>query len=158
MPVVHYWNEEGGYLYAGEMREGDRLASSDEIENHYGNPLQNARNRAFEALREKRKEVEYGGFIFNGKKWDSEIKDELRLNSIVKMFELTGVTEFDGWKISENEYITITPEIIHGAAITLMQHYAHSFAIEAIKQAEIGSLTDPQEIETWIQTQLDIGW
>jgi hypothetical protein len=43
------------------------------------------------------------------------------------MFELSGMAEFPGWKISEGIYITATLELIQGTAVTLMQHYAPPF-------------------------------
>lgn len=108
-------------------------------------------------LRTYRQTIEYGGFILDGKKWDSEQKDELRLNSAFKMFE-TGLKEYLGWKISEGEYITLTPEVLQAATLGLMQHYSRVFAIEAVKYAEIEALDTPDAVEYWLEHELKQGW
>lgn len=120
--------------------------------------LEEAKADACAALREKRKAVEYGGFEFQGQTWDSTEKDELRLNSMLKMFEMSDQKEFPGWKVADNIYITATPEIVQGAALALMTHYAKAFAVEAEKLAEIEALKTPGEVETWLATELASGW
>ena len=147
-----------GYFYSGDMQPGDREATPEEIYAYFGAPLDNTRAKATTALREKRKNVEYGGFEYNGQLWDSAEKDELRLNSMLKMFELTGLSEFTGWKVAEGVYITATPALIQGAAIALMQHYAKAFAVEAAKAAEIEVLTSSEAVEQWLETKLDQDW
>ena len=49
--------------------------------------LPEAKEQALEALKQFRQQVEYGGFVLNGQRWDSEQKDELRLNSAYKLFD-----------------------------------------------------------------------
>lgn len=120
--------------------------------------LEEAVNDAKQALRSKRKQIEYGGFEFQGQTWDSSEKDELRLNSMLKMFEMTGLEEFPGWKVAEGVYITATPEIIQGAAVALMTHYARAFAVEAEKLAEIEALETTEEVAAWLATELESGW
>jgi len=120
--------------------------------------LDQAKNRARQLLRTKRKAVEYGGFEFNNMKWDSEEKDELRLNSIMKMFEITGNKELLGWKMSEGNYITLTPDLAVNAATNLMVHYAKAFAIEATKFEEINNLSTVAKVNYWIEHQLNMDW
>lgn len=120
--------------------------------------LEEVRAVALAALREKRKAVEYGGFLFNGQRWDSEQKDELRLNSALKMFEMTGMPEFSGWKIAEGTYVTATLELLQGAALSLMQHYAATFAVEAVKGAELLALETQEAVAEWMETALGQGW
>lgn len=122
-----------------------------------------ARVAAFSALREKRKSVEYGGFAFQGQRWDSEEKDELRLNSALKMFDMTGMEAFPGWKVAEGVYITATLELLQGAALSMMQHYAGAFAVEAAKTAELEALAAAEgataaDIEAWIAGAMREGW
>ena len=147
----HTENEWYEIIYGAEAAR-EKIASRAEAE------LQTARASALSALRQKRLSVEYGGFSFNGQTWDSSEKDELRLNSMLKMFEITGATEFPGWKIAEGQYITATPEIIAGAAISLMRHYAAAFAAEASKAAEIAALGSVEEIEAWLAGNMKTGW
>ncbi|MDR2892965.1 MAG: DUF4376 domain-containing protein [Deltaproteobacteria bacterium] len=156
--MICYLSVRNNTIYIGDMQPGDREATPEEIRAHFGDPLDNARAAALPALREKRKAVEYGGFTFQSQRWDSAEKDELRLNSMLKMFELAGLTEFPGWKIAEGVYITATPEIIQGAAIALMQHYAAAFAVEAAKAVEINALTTAEAVQVWLATELDTGW
>ena len=119
--------------------------------------LEEAKNKAHAALRAKRREIEYGGIYVNGQKWDSEEKDELRLNSVAKLFE-TGIPAYEGWKISEGVYITLTPNVLSQAALALMQHYGNAFAVEAAKLAEINALESVEAVETWLETDLNQGW
>lgn len=114
--------------------------------------------RALRILREKRVQVEYGGLMIDGQPWDSEEKDELRLNSMLKLFEITGDAEFDGWKIADGVYITLTKTQAEAAAVAFMRHYAHAFTVEGVKAAEIDALTSAAEIEAWLQNNLNIGW
>lgn len=109
------------------------------------------------ALRSKRKEVEYGGFMLDGQLWDSSEKDELRLNSVGKLFE-SGLTEYDGWKVAEGTYITLTPELLQKASFALMTHYSRAFATEAAKLAEIDALKSPEERKKWLENELNRGW
>ena len=117
-----------------------------------------ARPIALALLREKRKSVEYGGFLFNGQRWDSEQKDELRLNSAIKMFEMTGMPEFPGWKVAEGTYVTATMQLLQGAALSLMQHYAAAFSVEAAKTAEIMNQETPEAVSAWLKNSLNQGW
>lgn len=119
--------------------------------------LEEARAAAAAALREKRKAVEYGGFVFDGQVWDSTEKDELRLNSMMKMFEITGQLEFPGWKVSDGVYITLTKNMAMGAAMGLMQHYAECFRVEAVKLSQLEGLGSVEAINMWLGF-LDNGW
>ena len=126
-------------------------------ESAFPSNLEEAKNKARADLKIYRQQIEYGGFMLDGKKWDSEQKDELRLNSAFKMFE-AGLKEYSGWKISEGKYIILTPEILQGASLALMQHYSHVFSIEASKSAEIEALNTPDAVEEWLRHDLKQGW
>ena len=125
---------------------------------HFAGTLEDIRAEAKKQLREKRKTVEYGGFQYSGQRWDSAEKDELRLNSMLKMFEMTGATEFSGWKIAEGVYVTATPALLQGAAMSLMQHYAHAFAMEASKIQTIEGLQTVAEVQEWLHGGLNADW
>lgn len=119
-----------------------------------------AAQQARDALRARRKSVEYGGFEVDGLRWDSEEKDELRLNSAGRLFD-GGIPALEGWKIAEGSYITLTPEILAVASAALMAHYGRAFAVEAAKLAEIAALEavgDVEMILAWIETDLPLGW
>ena len=120
-------------------------------------PLDVAKSEAKYRLKAYRQSVEYGGFVLNGQKWDSEQKDELRLNSAYKIFE-AGAPEYPGWKVSGRVYVTLTPELLQAATVGLMQHYGQAFAVEAAKIAEIDALTTTAEVEAWLETELEKGW
>lgn len=152
---------EGEYAELWVQVDAFAKAHLDEVSDAPEDPeptLDEARASAKAALRQKRLSIEYGGFAFNGQTWDSSEKDELRLNSMLKMFELTGMAEFPGWKIADGEYITATPAIIAGAAVALMQHYAAVFAVEESKVAEIAACSSVEEIEGWMADALNAGW
>ena len=119
--------------------------------------LEEAQGKARDALREKRKAVEYGGFDLDGQHWDSAEKDELRLNSVTRIFE-SGVPQYEGWKISEGVYITLTPELVQRAAMAFMQHYGRAFALEAAKLEEINTLETVEAVDTWLEAELNQGW
>lgn len=119
--------------------------------------LEEATGMARNALREKRKAVEYGGFTLDGQHWDSAEKDELRLNSVTRIFE-SGVPQYEGWKISEGVYITLTPELVQRAATAFMQHYGHAFAVEAAKLQEISAFETVEAVDLWLETELSQGW
>lgn len=119
--------------------------------------LEEAKDKARSDLREKRRSVEYGGFELNGQRWDSAEKDELRLNSITRLFD-GGLETYEGWKISEGVYVTLTPELVQQATLAFMQHYSQCFAVEAAKLAEIDALTTVGAVEAWTKTELNTGW
>ena len=120
-------------------------------------PLDVAKAEAKTQLKAYRQQVEYGGFMLNGVKWDSEQKDELRLNSAYKIFE-AGVPEYPAWKVSDGVYVTLTPELLQLATMGLMQHYGRAFAVEAAKLAEIDALNTTEAINAWLETELEQGW
>lgn len=120
-------------------------------------PLDTVKKTAQLALREKRKLIEYGGFELDGQHWDSAEKDELRLNSVTRIFE-AGVPQYEGWKISEGVYITLTPELVQRAAMAFMQHYGKAFQVEAAKLAEIETLKSVEAVDAWLETELNQGW
>ena len=76
---------------------------------------------------------------------------------MMKMFELSGATDFPGWKINENDYITLTPQLAAGAAGAMMQHYAACFGTEAAKYAQIEACADVEALAACGQT-LGLGW
>ena len=134
----------------GPLPEGALLAAPDK-------PLEVAKSEAKTQLKAYRQQVEYGGFMLNGVKWDSEQKDELRLNSAYKIFE-AGVPEYPGWKVSDGVYVTLTPELLQAASLGLMQHYGRAFYVEALKITQIDALNSVEEVAVWLETQLKEGW
>ena len=134
----------------GPLPEGALLAAPTK-------PLDVAKAEARERLKAYRQSVEYGGFILNGQRWDSEQKDELRLNSAGKIFE-AGLTDYNGWKVADGVYITLTPELLQAASMAFMQHYGHAFAVEAAKLAEIDALDSVEIVKSWLENELEQGW
>ena len=120
-------------------------------------PLEVAKTEAKDRLKAYRQSVEYGGFMLNGQRWDSEQKDELRLNSAYKLFE-SGLSEYQGWKVSDGVYVTLTPELLQAASLGLMQHYGRAFYVEALKITQIDALNSVEEVAVWLETQLKEGW
>lgn len=123
----------------------------------YAPTLAEIKAQAREALKAYRQQVEYGGFILNGQRWDSEQKDELRLNSAVKIFE-AGLTEYPGWKIADGVYITLTPQLLQQATIAFMQHTGAAFALEAAKLGQIEALDSSEAVLAWLEGEMKEGW
>lgn len=119
--------------------------------------LDEAKKQARQELKAYRQQVEYGGFILNGQRWDSEQKDELRLNSAGKIFE-AGVPEYPGWKIADGVYITLTPQLLQAATMAFMQHTGAAFALEAVKLAEIEALETSEAVLAWLENDMKTGW
>ena len=113
---------------------------------------------AFNRLREKRKIVEYGGLVFDGLIWNTAEKDELRLNSVSRLFDSGAITEFPNWKTSEGQYVTLTPELTTTMTMAFMQHYAHCYMVEVQKMQEIAAMASVEELDLWLETELDNGW
>ena len=161
---IEYTDGKENKLIAGEADYSARVApfvALWEAEKERITPLpptvEQSKSEAKTQLKAYRQQVEYGGFMLNGVKWDSEQKDELRLNSAYKIFE-AGVPEYPGWKVSDGVYITLTPALLQAATMGLMQHYGHAFAVEAAKIAEIDALTTTADVEAWLETELEEGW
>ena len=128
-------------------------------------PFSEALDSARAAIRDRRRQAEYGGFLFDGQRWDSEEKDELRLNSMFTMMDKNSVTEFPGWKINADTRITLTPQLAARAAAGLMGHYAACFRVEADKKAALetftallGGAATADAIQSWLDANLDAGW
>ena len=128
-------------------------------------PLSEALENARAAIFNRRRQAEYGGFPFEGQRWDSEEKDELRLNSMLTMMNTTGITEFPGWKINTDVFITLTPELAARAAAGLMGHYASCFRVEAAKKAALetfaallGEAATADAVQSWLDANLETGW
>ena len=119
--------------------------------------LDEAKKQARQELKAYRQQVEYGGFILNGQRWDSEQKDELRLNSAYKVFE-AGLTEYPGWKIADGVYVTLTPQLLQAATMAFMQHTGAAFALEAAKLAEIEALESSEAVLACLETEMKEGW
>ena len=128
-------------------------------------PLPEALENARAAILARRRRAEYGGFLFGGQRWDSEEKDELRLNSMITMMDKTGIAEFPGWKINTDTFTTLTPELAVQAAAGLMSHYAACFQVEAAKNeqlsaliASLGDEASADDVQSWLDENLDAGW
>ena len=119
--------------------------------------LVDVKNIARQELKDYRKQIEYGGFMLNGQRWDSEQKDELRLNSAGKIFE-AGLPEYPGWKIADGVYITLTPQLLQQATLAFMQHTGAAFALEAAKLAEIEALESSEAVLACLETEMKEGW
>ena len=119
--------------------------------------LDEAKKQARQELKSYRQQVEYGGFMLNGQRWDSEQKDELRLNSAGKIFE-AGVPEYPGWKIADGVYITLTPQLLQAATMAFMQHTGAAFALEAAKLGQIDALDSSEAVFAWLENDMKTGW
>ena len=119
--------------------------------------LVDVKNIACQELKDYRKQIEYGGFMLNGQRWDSEQKDELRLNSAGKIFE-AGIAEYPGWKTADGVYITLTPQLLQQATIAFMQHTGAAFALEAMKLMEIDALESSEAVLAWLESDMKTGW
>ena len=119
--------------------------------------LEEAKKQAHTELRAYRQQIEYGGFMLNGQRWDSEQKDELRLNSAGKIFE-AGLPEYPGWKIADGVYITLTPGILQQATLAFMQHTGAAFALEAAKLGQINALESSEAVLAWLENEMKVGW
>ena len=139
-----------------EMKEYGKLPKG--FTDKISEKIEDAKSRAKQLLREKRKKFEYGGFTFNNMSWGSEEKDELRLNSALKMFDITGVKEIENWKLNDNTYITLTPDLAINATTNLMMHYTKAFSIEQEKNKEIEQLSNVAKVNYWIEHQLYRDW
>lgn len=128
-------------------------------------PLSEALDNAHAVILTRRRQAEYSGFLFDGRRWDSEEKDELRLNSMITMMDKTGITEFPGWKINASAFITLTPELAVQAASGLMTHYAACFQVEAAKNDQLAALIDSlgdeagaDDVQSWLDANLNAEW
>ena len=123
-------------------------------------PLSEALENARAVIFTRRRQAEYGGFMFDGERWDSEEKDELRLNSMITMMDKTGIVEFPGWKINAGAFITLTPELAVQAAAGLMGHYAACFQAEAVKKAALkaAGCVNADDVQAWLDANVDVGW
>ena len=126
-------------------------------------PFAESLREAREALSERRRAAEYGGFLLNGQRWGSEEKDELRLISVISMMRETGLTEFPHWKINADTVVTLTPRLAVEASAALMRHYASCFALEAEKRTalEAACAAGPESaeaVEVWLEANLETGW
>ena len=119
--------------------------------------LEEAKKQARQELKTYRQQIEYGGFMLNGQRWDSEQKDELRLNSAGKIFE-AGLPEYPGWKIADGVYITLTPGILQQATLAFMQHTGAAFALEAAKLGQINALESSEAVLAWLENEMKVGW
>ena len=119
--------------------------------------LDEAKKQARQELKSYRQQIEYGGFMLNGQRWDSEQKDELRLSSAGKIFE-AGVPEYPGWKIADGVYITLTPQLLQQATIAFMQHTGAAFALEAAKLGQIDALDSSEAVLAWLENDMKTGW
>ena len=77
---------------------------------------------------------------------------------MLTMMEKLSITEFPGWKINGDTFITLTPEIAMQAAVAMMQHYNACFVTEEAKKAELAALESAEAIAAWLQTDLHTGW
>ena len=120
--------------------------------------LEEMKEQAKQTLKTRRQGIEAGGFEFMGQHWDSEQKDEVRLNSAYRLFEELGIEEYSGWKVADGEYVTLTLPMLKAASAALMQHYGHAFAVEQAKIAEIEALESSEAVQDWLSTELEKGW
>lgn len=137
--IAHEANQTGKILAddGGELvlRETEKLIPS----------LKQAKEIALTALKSRRTSFEYGGFMLDEQRWDSEPKDELRLNSTLKAFDITGTPPIADWKIADGQYVTMTPELAARAGLALMHHYNAAFHTERKKLAELAALIENGE-------------
>lgn len=123
-------------------------------------PLAKALAAARVAITARRKKAEYGGFDCIGLHWDSEEKDELRLNSVLTLMDTFSISEFPGWKISADTSIVLSQPLALQAAAAMMRHYNACFQVEAEKKAALAAAKQDNaaEVEAWLAVNLDTGW
>ena len=114
-------------------------------------------------LKPYRQEQEYAGpFLPFGDqiiRFPSEIKDEIRLNSVSNLFKRhPEIPAIPNWKIDTNTYITITPELIEMVQDAGFMHINKMFEIERMKIEELEQLETVEDIDNWIVEDLEIGW
>ena len=119
--------------------------------------LEEAKKQAKQELKEYRKQIEYGGFMLNGQRWDSEEKDELRLLGINELFK-KGLTEYPGWKLEDGVYVTLTPELLDEVMLAFAHHTGAAFALEAAKLAQINALESSEAVLAWLESDMKTGW
>ena len=120
--------------------------------------IQNEKSIAKAAIKNKRLEIEYGGFTFNGQKWGSSIKDELRLNSSIKLLESGVIETINGFEPAPGVIIDLNLETALAASTFLMVHYNNCFNTERIKASEINKLKNIKTIKAYLDKNLNTGW
>lgn len=162
------WHDGSGHIERKGREPGRSLSADDygtdvlpfvrlwekEMESH----MKTVREGALHLLKERRKRVEYGGFVFNGQRWDSEEKDEMRLNSAITLMNTLDLKGFAGWEISANTTIILTLDVASLAAAAMMRHYNDCFVVEREKKDAIARLALPGEVNDWLTHELGAGW
>ena len=154
-----YEPEEGMILMQSAPTSGDQVAFPDGT---WAIPFETTKQKAFDLLKSKRLEVEYGGPLLSVDdemiRFPSEVKDEVRLNSLKDIFEKNPSYVVKDWKVADGVYVDMTATLLQTVKDAGFQHIAATFSVERVKREAIESLETAEEILEWIDTELETGW
>ena len=109
-----------------------------------------------------RLQVEYEGTIIpignELVKISSTVKDETRLNTITNILKTTGQPYYEGFKVGDDKYITLTLDLINFIMIFGGMHISKVFTVEKYKREQINNFNDDKELHEWARTELKEGW
>ena len=146
-PLVTVWETEKARLAA----EANKLPALDE-----------AREMALAALKEKRLLLEYGGplLVVDGVelRFPSDVKDETRLNSLAGLFLADPALAIPDWKVADGVYVTMTAPLLQQVKAAGFAHIAATFSVERAKREQVLALNEAQAVLDWMKTELHTGW
>ena len=115
------------------------------------------KEQARAALKAHRKSIEYGGVMIDGQRWDTEVKDELRLLERI-VLSSSGELDTVDWKVADGVYVELTSEKLSSVVAAFTEHFTKCFAVEQSKLAELDALETVQAVQNWQATSMLEGW
>ncbi|MDL2285805.1 DUF4376 domain-containing protein [Desulfovibrio sp. OttesenSCG-928-F07] len=125
--------------------------------------LEQALTAALETLRQRKWKAKNGGITVNGINIDTDATGQETISGAVLNTVLdenftarwkTAAVNPDGTAV----WITLDANAIRLLAKALTAHTEACFAVEETKQQELTNCTTIEQIEEWLDTELDKGW
>ncbi len=122
-----FYIHKDGYLYNGDMTDGAREATQDEIDNHL-NPVQSIdelKTAKWAEIKAHRDHLEQSGAPYMGKTIDSDTVSVQRIAIAVQAAQAAigaGVEFTLAWTCADNTVLTMTAEQVVGMSVALAQY------------------------------------
>lgn len=129
----------------------------------FGDPVQQAKSAALEALRQRKWQAKESGISVNGIKIDTDSKGQEAISGAV-LNVLIDPTFKARWKTAALNpdgtavWVELGKAEIMGIAGALTAHTEACFVVEEAKQQEISALKSATAISEWLEADLDKGW
>lgn len=132
---------EAALIVAGLFAGGSLLADE-------SGGLDARRNRQWALIKQQREQREYGGFTWDGSRFDSNPDARARIAGAVMEAQATGASFSRTWRLADDTLRVLDAQQMLAVGIALGAHVGHVFAIGNDLYEQIQASSEPEAV-TW---------